>query len=126
MTPQEFVYQQLTSDETLAALVGTRISPGINKQGEANPRIRLLSYGARPEQTQDGEQDLRDNVLQIDAIASDYDTARAVATAALNALRQSDSPMGAFFFLIENDGLDIPEPDDDEYRVMCEVRIWHR
>lgn len=126
MTPQEYVYSRLAGDPAVSALVGTRISPGVSKQRESNPRIRLLCFGARPEQTQDGEQDMRDQIVQLDCIGNDYDSARAVSTAALAALRASDSPVAGLFFLVENDGLDIPEPDDDEHRVMCEVRFWHR
>ena len=126
MTVLEYIYGRLSSYAPLTDVVGLRISPGISRQGESNPRVRYLAFGARPEQTHDGEQDLRDFVLQVDAIASDYDQARAVAAFCCDALRGSESPLAGVFIQIENDGMDIPEAENHEFRCMVEARVWHR
>lgn len=126
MTIQQEIYTRLSQYTALAALVGTRISPGISNERESNPRVRYSCFGAHPEQTHDGEQDLRDFVLQVDVIADDYDQAREAATACCAALRASDSPLGGMFYQITNDGMDIPEPENGTHRVMIECRVWWR
>ena len=125
MTIQEHVFGKLSSYTPLTNLVAQRISAGISKQGEANPRVRFFCFGGRPEQTQDGEQDLRDFCLQVDSIADDYDGAWAVARAVIAALKLTESPLVNVYVAIENDGMDIPEPENHEFRVMVEARIWH-
>ncbi len=125
MSIQERVMDKLSSYSALTDLVDQRISAGISKQGELNPRVRFFCFGGRPEQTQDGEQDLRDFVLQVDAIADDYDAAWAVARAVIAALKLTESPLTNVYVAIENDGYDIPEPENHEHRVMVEARIWH-
>ena len=128
MPIQETIYARLSGYPALVALVGTKIDPAESAQGQTAPRLTYLIFGAHPEHTHDGEQDLRDFSLQVDCWGANYDSARAIAAQVCAALRASEgSPITDWYVYITNDGTDMGRDyDTSEFRCMVEATIWYR
>ncbi len=126
MTPDAYIYSRLAAHAGLVALVGTRISAGIAEQGCERPYLTYQMFGARPEYTHDGPEDLRDPEFQFDSIADTYDGAWDVNAQLMAALEASDSPLVDAYILILDDGTYSYEEETGRHRVMARAAVWFR
>lgn len=126
MTPEQIVYQSLSSDPAIAAIVGDRISPFKAIDEGMLPCITFLMLGARAEYTQEDVVNMQDPSVQIDLWASihSYGELSALRKAVLACLYGADSP-GYRYFLVTNDGTDLSEPDARIARKMIEAIVWY-
>lgn len=122
------LYTFLTAHAGLAALVGTRIYP---RRWPRNPVFPLVAYrriSTHRELTHSGPSDLADPRIQFDVVATDPDTADAVAEQlrlALHGYRgaMGDVPVGSV--RVVND-LDDEHSDTGLYRRIVDAEISHR
>jgi hypothetical protein len=127
MTVGERINAALTAHAGLVALVSTRISAGIAKQGTVRPYLTYQIVGARPEYTHDGiDGEMRDPEFQFDSVGDTYDSARAVNAQLLAALVSAESPVVDLYVMVEDDGTDIYERETGFHRVMTRARVWYR
>ncbi len=85
MTVSAALYDLLSADTAVAALVGTRIYPKKAPQGVARPYVVYHKTTRRPSQTLTGYSIAR-GIWQIDAWAESFDTAETIGTAIEGAL----------------------------------------
>ena len=82
---EEALIAKLLTDSGVAALVGTRIHPGVRPQGTALPTIVFNMISANPSYSDDGEDGIAEARIQLDCWGATYTdakkTARAVKTA---------------------------------------------
>lgn len=125
MTPEQLVYRTLADDSAVAAIVGTRIVPNLLSSTLTKPYISYLILGAPLEYTHTEPTSMRPCLVQIDCWGDQarYNQLRELAIAAVNALIGGDSP-GTGYFFIQNDGMDMPEPESRLMRIMIEAILW--
>jgi hypothetical protein len=121
MTWQAALNTLLTGDATLVALVGTRLAPVRNKQGDGYPRVTWFEVVGVPQNSLDGWSGTDNVRLQFDVYATTQlqaqtikDRIRALMAPANTAFRgvcitDSDGPV--------TDGLEI-------YRRVLEFSLW--
>lgn len=83
---EEALIAKLLATTAIAALVGTRIYPGAKPQGSALPAIVCNLISALPSYSDDGEDGIREDRIQIDCWAETYTAAKLTARAVVAAL----------------------------------------
>jgi len=128
MTPEQIVYQTLTNDAGINALVAGRISSMKVILGAQLPCITYQMIGAHQHYTHDGPDSMQDPSVQIDCWAqgTDYDGLTAICTAVLNCLAGADSPRVGRHFFITDAGTDMLEEKGTIARKKIEAIVWHR
>lgn len=124
MTVPAALYEILSGDTAVAALVGTRIYPKKAPQGVARPYVVFHKTTRRPSRTFTGYS-LSRGLWQIDAWADDFDTADTLGDAIEDALDEFRGDAGGrtLAITLDNDSDDY-EPDTDLYRQSLDFVIW--
>lgn len=125
MTPEQIVYQSLSSDPAIAAIVGDRISPFKAIDEGMLPCITFSMLGAHIDYTQDEPLNIQFPEVQVDLWAklSQYGDLTALRTAVLDCLHAAETPEQCFF--VSNDGMDLAEPDSRIARKMIQVTVLY-
>jgi hypothetical protein len=127
MTPEQVVFQALSTDPGILALVPlARISPFKAVDEGMLPCITFTMIGARAEYTQDDVVNMQDPAVQIDLWVriQEYGQLSALREAVLACLYGADSP-GYRYFFVTNDGTDMLEPEARIARKMIEATLWY-
>lgn len=109
----------LRENEDLTALVGQKIFALYVPQGTKLPCVVFYRIAGRPANTLSGFSGLEQIHLQIDALATRYAEAKAIAKAIRAALPQQ-GPWGAHLD-IDND---VYESESGYYRVIMDWTVW--
>jgi hypothetical protein len=83
---EEALIAKLLTDSGVAALVGTRIHPGVRPQGSALPAIVFNMIWANPSYSDDGEDGIAEARVQLDCWGATYTEAKTLARAVKRAL----------------------------------------
>lgn len=116
MTALTTVRAALTSSAAVSAIVGTRISPVMRAQGETLPCVVLTQISTVPQNQLYGAPTLDANRVQLDAYATTYAGAVALASACRTALEAAG--------LVMENQTDWFEPDVTEYRITQDFLVW--
>lgn len=129
------LFQHLTADAGVAALVAARINPLVIPQRIAATSVRVPAVvysisGVERGVSYCGTDDLVRTTIAIDCYAAGYDAARALATAVRTALVDFSGPMGSATVVpvrtcnIETE-FDLMDIEPGLYRVSQQWTIWH-
>ena len=129
--PESCVVQMLRDNAPIAALVNSRISPHIDAQGEAMPRIAYSRVSGEHEQSHRGSSGLCRCVLQLSFFAATYAVAKQLGELARKVLQGYHGTVGtvtvgAILILTDIDGFE-PSPGLDQqrvYSVIQEYAVW--
>jgi hypothetical protein len=83
---EEAIIQTLLNDGGVTALISTRIYPGVRLQGSALPAAVFNVISATPSYSDDGDDGIEENRVQIDCWGETYSSAKSVARAVIGAL----------------------------------------
>jgi len=119
MSVEDDLYTTLTGAAGVAALVGSKVYPGVIPQNTALPAVvYTMFYGGRVA-TLAGDTGGRNPQFQVDSWATTYEGAKAlneaVHTALAGAVAFKSTPLG---------DRDDADPDEKLYRVIAEFSIW--
>lgn len=125
----EALFERLSENATLAALIDTRVYPGLAPQAGPWPAVVYTRITGSRESAFSEDMGLAHGTFQFDAWAVKYTEARAVADAVLGALKRADftSAGGVVVLdaLLESER-DIAEPEAKLYRVSLDLIVWWR
>ncbi len=122
------LYEELTRNAGVAALVGTRIYPRMIPQDAALPAIAYMLISNSPDYTQSGHSGLWPSRYQIICTAATHDGAHALAEAvrqALDGKRQLSTLQASCFVVNVFDRSEIG-PEILENSVQVDVEILYR
>ncbi len=92
---EEAILSRLLADTAVAAAVGTRITPVVRAQASPLPAITFTTISAIPSYSDDGEDGIREDRMQIDCWGSSYTSAKQTARAVVNSLSAFGGDVGA-------------------------------
>lgn len=118
MNIQETIYEHLTTNAGLVALVSTRVYPAVLPQRPTLPALTYQRISGVPEYSHSGRA-LMQSRFQISCWAATYAGAIALATAVKAAM--DTFPDVAF---IEGHS-EMYEPETSVYHIPVDVMIWH-
>lgn len=95
---EEAIIAKLLATAGVAALVGTRVYPGAVPQGATLPAAVCNLISAAPSYSDDGEDGIREDRLQIDCWGSTYSQAKTAARAVVDALSAFGGTAGGVRF----------------------------
>ena len=95
---EEAIIARLLADAGVAAIVGTRVFPGMRPQGSALPAAVLNRISGGPLYADDGEVGLEQARIQIDCWADTYTAAKKLARAVTACLSAFDGTVGTTTF----------------------------
>lgn len=121
---EQTLYSLTQAHAGLTTLVGTRISPMHTIQPAERPCITFMRVSGGYSYTHDGPDELQESLWQFDIWAASMATARAVHAQLLAAL-SGDSPANGYYSFLDNVAHDY-EPDTGTYRIITQLRVWHR
>lgn len=102
---EEAVIRKLLGTGGVTALVSTRVYPGVRPQGSPLPAIVLNVISGVPSYSDDGEDGIEDDRIQIDCWGATYSSAKSVARSAISALSAFRGTVnGVVFKYISVDG----------------------
>ena len=82
------MFNMITTDSGVIALMGTRLIPSYNRQGDRTYPLAVYKLDIAPAPAFDGESGIEYGTLQIAAVATTYAQATALATAIRSAIDQ--------------------------------------
>lgn len=112
----QVIRNALVADAGVTALVGLRVAPLLSAQDTTLPAITLQRISLVPQNHLTGDGDLDAARVQLDAWATTYAEARAVADACRTCLQAANHQLE-----LESDDYD---PDTQEYRVIQDWSVW--
>lgn len=133
MDIEQAIVAKLLADATLAALVGTRVYPGLAPQGAAAPYLVYQQADRQKVHTLGGVVSLNNYRMRFDAFGSSYANAKATAAALASALDGFSGLVGSGAIKVQGAFLESEEDDLDEpvhggetgvYSVGADVSIW--
>ena len=120
---EQSLYSALSGNATLAALVGTRISPAQSVEAGPFPCVTMHQVTGNYSYTQDGVDTNVEDWWQFSAFSRSYDEMRATAAAIVDALHYGTSP--ATFHAFIDQRQDFYEFDTRIHHGIIVARIWH-
>jgi hypothetical protein len=105
------LYEHLSGDSEVAALVSSRVYPAAIPQGAAMPAVAYRLISSLDLDGLDGSIGVRKAAVQVDCYAATYMEVKTLAAAALEALQDFDGTMGTVEQTIVHDCLRIGELD---------------
>lgn len=127
MTIEEGLYDFLSTDGGISALVSTRVYPGTLPQNWTAPAISYQRISGNRVRNLSGPAGRAAPRIQIDCWADSYSGSKALATAVRSAMDGYAGLMGTTTVgsvVLESD-LDFYEPDTNVYRVSMDFWISH-
>lgn len=123
------LFARLTTDATLGPLVSNNDSPEtfrvyamVMPQGVTYPAVRYQNISSEPQNTLNGEPDLRNDRIQIDSYSDDYDEAHTVADAIEGAMAGT----GNNFKSLRITRIDLDYDEDiGIYQVSIDYSVWY-
>lgn len=123
MTFEAALKAHLNNDTAIAALIGDRMFPIVAPQSVARPYVTYQRITGTPMTDLDGlDGALAEIRVQIDAFASGFEAARALA----ELIRVRLQTATAAFAAVTNFDQDFFEDDVRLYRVALDVSFWYR
>ena len=126
------IYTALADDETVAALVATRIYAQVIPQGGASPCIVFNIVSATPINAFDGHSGTENARVQLDMLHTTWSGVRALAAAARGALQgytdaDADPAISSCMLISEQDDNEQPKTDSENIvrRVIQEYTVWY-
>lgn len=92
---EEAIVTRLLADATVSAAVGTRVTPVARAQASALPAITYTTISAVPSYSDDGEDGIREDRMQIDCWGASYSTAKQLARAVVDSLSAFGGTVGS-------------------------------
>lgn len=120
-TLESLLFSSLTTDPAVSAIVASRVYPQIAPQRAAMPLVTYSRVSGVRSMSVDGVGKLLQARYQIDCFANDYTTARALASAAMDALRAA-----AAFKVADITDRDQFEDEIDIHRIIIDATLWHQ
>lgn len=126
MTIRAGLNQYLTSKETLAAIVGTRIYPGARPQGSALPALGTARLSGAHAHYITGGAGRGDPRFMLDCMAETYAEADGLAEAVRNVMQGFSGEMGDITITsctLEDDSDQVDTPEDGSDRVIYHIPL---
>jgi len=125
---EQTIFELLSSDESLVAIVGDRIYPNYVPKGRLLPAVTYQRIGGAGDYNIEGRSDVGECLFQVNGWASTYEAAVALSDAIIECLDGlATGPIGMIEVSAEGDVPDLSAENDqlDAYGRRLEFRIHY-